>query len=109
MVNYFELRHHRSIEEYTRENSELVNQDDRIVLASLISSLEVSRYDCLPHRFSLTFQPPLFSVKITKKSHFQLVFELVIFLNFFSFGYNCFMIVLWLEIHVVFLEFFSAI
>ena len=48
-VNYFESRHHQSIEEYTRDNSELVNQDARIVWASLISSLEVSRYDCLFH------------------------------------------------------------
>ena len=46
-INYFESRHHQSIEEYTRDNSELVNQDARIVWASLISSLEVSRYDCL--------------------------------------------------------------
>ena len=48
-VNYFESRHHQSIEEYTRDNSELVNQDARIVWASLISSVEVSRYDCLFH------------------------------------------------------------
>ena len=43
--NYFESRHRQSIEEYTRENGELVNQDARIVWASLLSSLEVSRYD----------------------------------------------------------------
>ena len=36
---------------YTCDNSELVNQDARIVWASLISSLEVARYDCLPHHF----------------------------------------------------------
>ena len=78
-VNYFKLRHHRSIEEYTRDNSETVNQDARITWASLMSSLEVARYDCLPHRFSLALQPPLFRVKIKKKSHFQLVFEPVIF------------------------------
>ena len=29
-VNYFELRHHQWIEEYTRDNSELVNQDARM-------------------------------------------------------------------------------
>ena len=46
-VNYFESRHHQSIEEYTRDNSELVNQDARIVWASLLSSLEVSRYEYL--------------------------------------------------------------
>ena len=48
-VNYFESRHHQSIEEYTRDNGELVNQDAKIVWASLLSSLEVSRYDCLFH------------------------------------------------------------
>ena len=48
-VNYFESRHHQSIEEYTRDNSESVNQDTRIVRASVISSLEVARYDCLFH------------------------------------------------------------
>ena len=105
-LNYFEFRHQQSIGEYTRDNSELVNQDVRIVWASLISSLEVARYDCLPHHFSLMFQPPLFRVKIKKKSHFQLVFELVISYNFSSFGYYSFMIVLWLEIHGVFLRFF---
>ena len=47
----------------TREHSESVKQHARIVRASLISSLEDARYDCLPHRFSLTFQPPLFSVE----------------------------------------------
>ena len=52
-VNYFEFRLHWSIEEYTRDNSELVNQDARIVWASLLSSLEVSRYDCLFHDCSL--------------------------------------------------------
>ena len=61
-----------------RDNSELVNQDARIVWASLISSLEVARYDCLPHHFSLMFQPLLSRVKIKKKSRFQLVFEHVI-------------------------------
>ena len=44
---------------YWSEHSESVKQYARIV----ISSLEVARYDCLPHRFSLTFQPPLFSVE----------------------------------------------
>ena len=59
-----------------------------------------------PTIFSLAFQPPLFRVKIKKKSHFQLVFELVISYNLSSFGYYSFMIVLWLEIHGVFLRFF---
>ena len=77
-VSYLEFRHHQSIEEYTRDKSELVNQDDRIVWASFTSSLEVARYDYLPHHFSLMFQPPLFHVKIKKKSHFEPVFEPVI-------------------------------
>ena len=50
-VNYFEFRHHQSIEEYTSDNSELVNKDARILWASLISSLEIARYDFLPHHF----------------------------------------------------------
>ena len=80
-VNNFALRHLRHywwIEVYTRsEHGKSVKQYARIVWASLISSLEVARYDCLPHRFSPTFQPPLFSVEIEKKkkSNFQLVFE----------------------------------
>ena len=49
------------------EHSESVKQYARIVWASLISSLEVARYDCLPHRFSPTFQPTLFSVENWKK------------------------------------------
>ena len=50
---YFALRHHRSIEECTRENSESVKQYTKIVLASLRSSLEVARYDCLPQNVFL--------------------------------------------------------
>ena len=50
-VNYFGFRHQQWIEEYTNDNSESVNQDARIVWASHISSLEVARYDCLPHHF----------------------------------------------------------
>ena len=38
-VNYFEFGHQQSNEEYKRDTSELVNQDARIVWASLISSL----------------------------------------------------------------------
>ena len=64
----------------TSENSELVNQDARIVRASPISFFEVARYDCLPHRFSHKH-------KNWKESDFQLVFEPVFFFNFFSYGY----------------------
>ena len=62
-VNYFALRHHWSIEVCTREHGESVKQYARIVWASLTSSLEVASYDCFPYRFSVTFQPPLFSVE----------------------------------------------
>ena len=63
-VNHFALRHYWWIEVYTcSEHSESVKQYARIVWASLISSLEFARYDCLPQRFSPTFQPPLFSVE----------------------------------------------
>ena len=58
-----------------RTVSHSVKQYARIVWASRISSLKVARYDCLPHCFSLTFQPVLFSVTIKKKGNFQLVFE----------------------------------
>ena len=47
--------------------------------------------------------------KLKRKVNFQLVFEPEKFFKLFSFGYNCFMIVLWLEIHGVFLRFFSLI
>ena len=94
-----------SIEECTRVNSESVQQYAKIVWASLISSLEVARYDSLPHRVSQTFQPPQFSVKIKKKRNFYSCLNLWFFSNLFSFGY-CFMIVLWLEIHGVFFEMF---
>ena len=70
-VKYFALRHHRSIEECTRENIESVKQYTKIVLASLRSSLEVARYDCLPQNFSLTYQPPLIGVKIKRKIIFD--------------------------------------
>ena len=64
-VNNFEFRHQQSIEECTRDNSELVNQDARIVWASLISSLEVARYDCLPHHFS----PNVSTSSVSRKNY----------------------------------------
>ena len=52
-VNHFALRHYWWIRVYTcREYGNSVKQYARIVWASLISSLEVARYACLPHRFS---------------------------------------------------------
>ena len=77
-VNYFEFRHHPLIEEFTSDNSELVNQDARIVWASLISPLEVARYDCLPHPDVSTSSVPR---KNWNKTLFQLVFEPVIFVK----------------------------
>ena len=59
-VNHFASRHYWWIEVFTWVR---VKQYARIVWASLLSSLEVSGYDCLLHRFSPTFQPPLFSVE----------------------------------------------
>ena len=103
-VNYFESRHHQSIEEYRRDNSELVNQDARIVWASLISSLEVARYNCLPHHFFN--QPPLFRVKIKKKSFSTYVWTCNFLKNFSRSCFYYFIFVLWLEIHGVFLRFF---
>ena len=71
-VNHFALRHPWWIEVYTcSEHGKSVKLYARTVWASLISSLEVARYECLPHRFSPTFQPPW---KL-KKKEFQLVFE----------------------------------
>ena len=49
------------------ENSESLKRCGRIVWASLISALEVARWEYLPHCFSPTFQPPLFSVEKKKK------------------------------------------
>ena len=94
---------------YVSEHSESVKQYARIVWASLLSSLEVSGYDCLLHRFSPTFQPPLFSVENWKKKQFLTrVWTGVIFENFFTLAtlVSCFMIVLWREINDVFLRFF---
>ena len=86
-----------------RENSELINQDARIVRASPISFFEVARYDCLPHRFSHKH-------KNWKESDFQLVFEPVFFLTFSLMAiYYYFIIVLWLKIHGIFMRFFSVI
>ena len=59
-VKHFASRHYWWIEVYRcSEHSESVKQYARIVWASPISSLEVARYDCLPHCFSPTFQPPV--------------------------------------------------
>ena len=100
-VNYFKCRHHLSIEENASDNSELVNQDTRIVWASLISSLEVTRYGCLPHHFLPNVSTSFVSRKKKKR---KVIFNSC--LNFSSLGYYCFMIVLWLEIHGLFLRFF---
>ena len=69
-VNYFEFRHQQSIEEYTRDNSELVNQDAKIVWASLIS-LKGARYDCLPHHFFPNVSTSSVSRKNEKEKSFS--------------------------------------
>ena len=76
-VNYLEFRHHQSVEEYARDNGELVNQDARIVWASLKSPLEVARYDCLPHHFFPNVSASSVSRKNLKEKSFS-VFEPVI-------------------------------
>ena len=76
-VNYLEFRHHQSDEEYARDDGELVNQDARIVWASLKSPLEVARYDCLPHHFFPNFSTSSVSRKNLKEKSFS-VFEPVI-------------------------------
>ena len=70
-VNYFEFRHHRSVEEYACDSGELVNQDARIVWASLISPLEVARYDCLSHHFSPNVSTSSVSRKNLKEKSFS--------------------------------------
>lgn len=50
-INECKLRYHWSIVGYTLDNSESVKQYSRIVWASTISSLRVTRYDCLLHQF----------------------------------------------------------
>ena len=98
-----------SIEKCTGVNSESLKQYSKIVWASVISSLEVARYDYLPHCFSQPFQPHQFSVKIEKKSNFQLVFEPVIFSKLFLFWlfHDC--PLAGTMIHGVFISFCSVI
>ena len=70
-VNYFEFRHQQSFEDCTLDTSELVNQDARIVWASLISSLEVARYDYLLHHFSPNVSTSFVSRKNWKEKSFS--------------------------------------
>ena len=69
-VNYFKFRHHQSVEEYACDNGELVNQDARIVWASLKSPLEVARFDCLPHHFFSNVSTSSVSRKNLKEKSF---------------------------------------
>ena len=71
------------------ENNESVKQYARNVRASLISSVYVARYDCSLHSF-------LYCVKLLRnftKLKRIVTFKLLFF-QFFSFDYSCFMIVL---------------
>ena len=91
-VNYSEFRDQQSIEEYTRDNSELVNQDAKIVWASLISSLEVARYNCLPQHFSPSVLASSVSRKNQKNSFSTRVWTcsfLKLFLFWLLFFHDC--------------------
>ena len=55
IINDCKVRYHQSIVGYTLENSELVRKYSEIVWASIISSLGVTRYECLPPIFYLTW------------------------------------------------------
>ena len=98
-VKYFALRHHRSIEECTRENGESLKQYTRIVLATEIFSWSCQVWLPAP-KFSLTYQPPLIGVKIKRK----VIFDSCLNESRFFFFLFCFMIVLCPEIHGVFLR-----
>ena len=108
-VNHFALRHYWWIEVYAcSEHGNLVKKYARIVWASFISSLEVARYDCLPHRFSPTFQSPLFSVENWKKKViFNSCVNLCNFLKLFRFWLLLFH-VSWLSSGLRFLLLFNS-
>ena len=101
-VKHFALRHHRSIEECTRENGESLKQYTRIVLATEIFSWSCQVWLPAP-KFSLTYQPPLIGVKIKRK----VIFDSCLNESRFFFFLFCFMIVLCPEIHGVFLRSFG--
>ena len=79
-VNYFALRHHQSVEEYTCENNESEKQYTRITWTSLISSLEVAWYYCLPQGSTSSDE--------REKSKGKVIFNLC--LNFFFFFFSFF-------------------
>ena len=63
-ANELELRIQRSIEDYTRKNSEsiiIIRQNSMGFFYR--ATLEVARYDDLLHRFSVMFQRPLIGVE----------------------------------------------
>ena len=62
-ANEFELRIQRSIEDYTRKNSESIIIRQNSMGFSYRATLEVARYDNLLHRFSIMFQRPLIGVE----------------------------------------------
>ena len=62
-ANEFELRIQRSIEDYTRKNSESIIIRQNSMGFFYRATLEVARYDDLLHRFSMMFQRPLIGVE----------------------------------------------
>ena len=63
--------HHRSIEEYKRDNSESVKQHARTVWASLVSSLELARYDLLAPPFHNVTTSSVWRRKLKRKVIFN--------------------------------------
>ena len=92
-VNHFALRHYWWIEVYTcSEHSESVKQYARIVRASLISSLfNLPGMTAYPTVILQRFNLLCLAWKIKKKVIFNSCLNLCNFLNFFAFGYSCFM------------------
>ena len=83
-ANEFELRIQRSIEDYTRKNSESIIISQNSMGFFYRATLEVARYDDLLHRFSIMFQRPLIGVENWKKkssSHFRHLFKSVILIT----------------------------
>ena len=83
-ANEFELRIQRSIEDYTRKNSESIIIRQNSMGFSYRATLEVARYDDLLHRFSIMFQRPLIGVENWKEkssSHFRHLFKSVILIT----------------------------
>ena len=73
---------------------------------SHIFSLSCLVWLCAPPFFSKVSTSSNKGRKLKRKIIFNWCLNLLFYLNFFSFGYSCFMIGLWLEIHGIFWRFF---